>query len=33
VHTCVMYHLFYLNGQIDPSLVVVSIGFRYMLCG
>jgi hypothetical protein len=26
VHNCVMYHLFYLNGQIAPSWVVVSIG-------
>jgi hypothetical protein len=33
VHNCVMYHLFYLNGQIDPSWVVVSIGLCYMSCG
>jgi hypothetical protein len=33
VHNCVMYHLFYLNGQIDPFLVVVSIGLCCMLCG
>jgi hypothetical protein len=32
VRNCVMYHLFYLNGQIDPSLVVVSIQLCYMLC-
>jgi hypothetical protein len=33
VHNCVMYHLFYLNGQIDPSWVVISVGLCYMLRG
>lgn len=32
VHNCVMYHLFYLNGQIDPSLVVNLLPLDCIIC-
>lgn len=32
MQNCALYHLLNVNGQIDPSLVVVPIDFRCMLC-
>jgi hypothetical protein len=33
VHNCALCHLPHVNGEIDPSLLVVFVEFRCLLCG
>jgi hypothetical protein len=33
VHNCALCHLPHVNGEIDPSLLVVLVEFRCLLCG